>query len=143
MAIDLQHEYSDKQSVILSDAANAVSTNVDYNAASPKDAFGVAKALEIGGSFFNVMVTTTLVGASVLTADLVTKAANATLSSGGTVIASIDFPATSAAGTVKSLQLAPGTERLAYLGVVYTSTGAKITAGNVNANLGTAPAVTD
>jgi hypothetical protein len=143
MAVDLQHEYSDKQVLSIASGANTVSTNVDYNAASPKDAFGVAKALEIGGSWFTVEVTTTLVGATVLTAELMTKAANATLSSGGTSIAKIDLPATTAAGTVYAIQIAPGTERLAYLGAVYTSTGANLTGGAVNCRIGTLGARTD
>lgn len=143
MAVDLEHDYSDKQVLSINNAANAVSTNVDYNTASPKDAFGVAKALEIGGSWFTVEVTTALVGATVLTCELMTKASDATLSSGGTVIAAVDFPATSVAGTVKSIQIAPGTERLAYLGAVYTSTGANLTGGAVNARIGTLPSITD
>ncbi len=143
MAVDLSHEYSDKQSVICSSGSDVVCSNPDYNDASPKDAFGVAKALEIGGSFFNCMVTTALVGAATMTCKLMTKAADASLSSGGTLIASVEFAATAAARTVKSVKIAPGTERLAYLGVVYRSTGAKTTAGNINANLGTAPAITD
>jgi hypothetical protein len=143
MAVDLQHEYSDKQALVISNAANTVSTNVDNNTASPKDAFGVAKALEIGGSFFTVEVTTALVGATVLTAELMTKAADASLSSGGTSIVKFDFAATAAIGTRMSVKLDPGTERLAYLGVVYTSTGAKLTAGAVNARLSTPGAVTD
>ena len=56
--LDVSHEYSNKQSIICSDAASVVCTNPDLNSATPKNAFGVSKALEIGGSFFNCMVTT-------------------------------------------------------------------------------------
>lgn len=143
MAIDVSHEYSDKQSVICSDGSDVVCDNPDYNTASPKNAFGVAKALEIGGSFFCAMVTTALIGAATMTVNLMTKAGDDSLDSGGTKIAALEFAATAAIGTVKYIKLGPGTERLAYLGAVYRSTGAKTTAGNINCWLGTAPPKTD
>ncbi len=82
---------------------------------------------------------TVLAGAAVMNVDLVTKAADATLSSGGTVITSLQFPATAAAGTVRYVKIGPGMERLAYLGAVYGAVGANITSGNMNCWLGTAP----
>jgi hypothetical protein len=137
MGYDNDFNFSDKQSVALSSGSSAVSTNVNYNAASPKDAFGVAKALEIGGSYFNVNVTTALAGAgATVRCQLVTKAADASLSSGATVVAEVLLPATAAIGTVKSIMLAPHTERLAYLGVLFTAAGGTTSAGNVNAWLG-------
>ena len=143
MAIDVSHEYSDKQAVAVNDAAFLCCANPDYNTATPKDAFGVSKALEIGGSYFCAMVTTVLAGAAVMNVDLTTKAADASLSSGGTVIASLQFPAAAAAGTVKYVKIGPGMERLAYLGSVYGAVGANITSGNMNCWLGTAPPMTD
>ncbi len=136
--LDVSFEFSDKQSVICSDAASVVCTNPALNSATPKNAFNVSKALEVGGSYFCAMVTTALVGAAVMNVDLNTKAADASLSSGQTLVASLQFAATAAAGTVKYIKLGPGTECLAYLGAVYRSVGAKTTAGNINCWLGTA-----
>jgi len=136
MALDKDFEFSDKQSVAISSGSTGVSTYGNYNAASPKDCFGSSKALEIGGSTFTVQVTTALVGAGgTLTATLTTKAGDASVSSGGTSICSVTIPAASAAGVSRRVIVPPGTERLAYLGVVY-SVGATISSGNVNAYLG-------
>jgi hypothetical protein len=136
MALDKDFEFSDKQSVALSSTNSTVSTYVNYNAASPKDCFGVSKALEIGGSVFTVQVTTALVGAGgTLTCALTTKAGANTISSAGTTICSVLVPAAAAAGSRYRVIIPPGTERLAYLGVLYTA-GATISSGNVNAYLG-------
>ena len=137
MALDKDLEFSDKQSVILSSGASAVSTYVNYNSASPKDCFNVARSLEIGGSMLTLQITTALAGAgATMVCQLMTKAGANTLSSGATEIVSYTFPATSAIGTTKRIMLPPGTTRLAYLGMLYTASGGNATAGNINAYLG-------
>jgi len=136
MALDNDFNFSDKQSVAISSGSTSVSTYVNYNAASPKDCFGSSKALEIGGSMFTVQVTTTTTGAGgIITAALTTKAADKSISSGGTTICSVTIPATTTAGARYRVMIPPGTERLAYLGVLY-SVAATVSSGNVNAFLG-------
>ena len=120
----------------VSSGSAVVGTNVAYNSISPKNVWGVAKALEIGGLYFNIEVKTALVGAgAAVRADLVTKA-SASISAGATVLASITIPAVSAAKFAKRIQLAPGTECLAYTGVLFYASGANLTSGTVHADLG-------
>ena len=142
MALDKDFEFSDAQSVAISSGATGVCTYGNYNAATPEDCFGVSKALEIGGSMFTVEVSTDLSGSGILTAALATKASSASVSSAGTTICSVTIPAGSSAGYKKAVIIPPGTERLAYLGVVY-SVSATISSGNVNAFLGPPSEVID
>ena len=141
--MDQMYNFSDKQSLssISGSGVELVSSNVNYNSASGEDAFDQSKALEIGGAFFNITVTTKTTGAAV-TAALVTKAADASLSSGATTIATFTISASTSIGTVHSVQLPPGKTRLAYLGVLYTGAG-NVTAGAVNAWLGLPPPIHD
>lgn len=135
--------FSDNQDVASgspSAASTVVSTYVAYNSASAKDTWGVSKSLELGGDLeFTVMVSDeAMTGAgSSIRCDLTTKAAN-TISSGGTVVASVTLPATSALQTVRSIKLSKN-DILAYTGVLYTIVGAQLTAGHVTAMLGPAP----
>ena len=78
-----------------------------------------------------------MVGASAtVRADLVTKDADASISSAGTVLASITIPAVSASGTRLGIELKPGQTCKRYLGVVYTASGAALTSGTVDSWLG-------
>jgi hypothetical protein len=131
-------EFSDAQALgAVSSGGSVKSANTDNLARSPKDAWGTAKALEIGGMVCAVQVHTALVGAgATVIPKLVTKAANASISSGATVIATLPtIAAVATAGTKVSVKLPPGTTRLKYLGMIYTISGAKLTSATVNAQL--------
>jgi hypothetical protein len=144
-AFDRHYDFSDDQDVAsgtLSSGSNVVSTNVAYNTATPTDTWLVNIDHELGGDVeWTVMVSDeAMTGAGAkLKCDLITKNANASLSSGGTVIATIEMPATSAVQTVKSLKIPAGTAIQAYLGVLYTASGGNLTAGHITSHLGPAP----
>jgi hypothetical protein len=91
-----------------------------------KDAWGSAETPDIGeGGMveFTVNVNTALVGAGTVTASLVTKAANGSISASGTTVATLAvFAATAAAGTKRSVKV-PSGSILRYLGVLYVTTG--------------------
>lgn len=118
-------------SVVSTDKADLMGTR------SFKNEWGTALTqAELGGSEWNVKVHTALVGAAaVVTANLVSKAANASISSGATVIASVTIPALSPAGFKKSVKLTPGTKAYRYLGVLYTVSGAKLTSATMHSYL--------
>ena len=133
MIIDALLEFADAQSV--SGASAVQGTNVRDLGASEVDAWGVAITPDIGENGeleFNVKVDTALVGAGItLACALMTKAANATLTSGATTLATLTLPALSAAGTSMSVKVPSGTV-LRYLGVVFTASG-NLTSSNINA----------
>ena len=138
MAFERNLEFSDAQSLASkSSGASTKSTHIDYMARSNVNAWGSAQNPQIGGMSVAVQVNTILVGAgATIIPKLVTKAANASISSGATVVATLPtIPAVAAAGTKVSVILPPGTERLAYLGMLYTVSGAKLTSAKLNAQL--------
>lgn len=130
MALDKTLEFSDKQAM----TATANSTVIHELTASSKDAWGTAISNQIGGASFNVSISTTMTSTGTAAITLVTKT-DATLSSGGTTVATINVPATSKAGKSFSVILPAGTERLAHLGAIITESGT-ISAGNCNIWLG-------
>ena len=131
MALDKTLEFSDKQAM----TATAVSTFVHENSRTSKNVWGTTISNQIGGMSFNAAITTTLTSTGTMAITLVTKAADASLSSTGTTLATINISATATAGTKYSVILPAGTERLAHLGAVLTESGS-ITAGNCNVWLG-------
>ena len=138
MAFERNMEFSDAQSLASkSSGASTKSTNVDYMARSNYNAWGSAQSPQIGGMSVTVQVHTLLVGAgATIIPKLVTKAANASISSGATVVATLPtIAAVAVPGTKSSVILPPGTERLAYLGMLYTVAGAKLTSAKINAQL--------
>lgn len=127
MAImDNKLEFSDAQSVSGSSAVK--STNVlDLCGGLMKDTWGSALTPDIGEGGeveLTVSVNTAMVGAGVtVTATLVTKAADASISSTGTTIATLQaFPAVSAAGVKRSVKVPSGAIQR-YLGIMYTPSG--------------------
>jgi len=145
--LDKALEFSDAQSLaskssgVTTKSTNVVDTRSNATYSGWKFLLGSSALLgtqDLGGSVWNVNVNTILVGAgAAVRADLVSKA-SASISSGATVIASVTFPAVSAAGTKKSIRLTPGTTALRYLGVNYTAVGAKLTSAKFDSflNLG-------
>jgi len=137
--LDAKLEMSDAQALSnISSGASTKSANVIDLGANGEDGWGNAQTTdpgEGGGAEWNVSVDTALVGSSAaLTVTLVTKAADASISSGGTTIATLTIPAESAAGTKRSVKVPAGTvER--YLGTLYTASGAKLTSAKLNSYL--------
>ncbi len=133
MIIDALLEFADAQSVSGSSAVQA--TNVRDLGASEVDAWGTSITPDIGENGeleFNISVDTAMVGAGItLACALMTKAADATLTSGATTLATLTLPALSAAGTAMSVKVPSGTV-LRYTGVVFTPSGA-LTSSNINA----------
>jgi len=140
--MDFLLEFSDAQNIAastLSSGASVISSYVRDLGASEKDCFGVALTPDIGESGeleFNVQVAAVFTGAgAIVNAKLTTKASSATLSSGGTTLATLAIPALSAAGYRKSVKVPSGSV-LQYIGVVYTASGGGLTAGTVDAWIG-------
>ena len=144
-AFDRHFDFSDDQDVAtgtLSSGSSVVSTNVAYNAAAPTDTWKVAIDHQLGGDVeWTLIVSDEAMAGSgaTLQCDLMTKDADASLSSGGTVVATYTFPATSVVQTVKSIKIPAGTAIKAYLGIVYTAVGGNLTAGHITSHLGPAP----
>lgn len=138
--LDASLEFSDAQAQAASSAAVTQSTNVvdiwDGNSANPNtDAWGSGKLPEIGGSVWNCNINTTINATTVITAKLMTHSAATSIAS-GTQVAEIVFAAAAAAGTRKSFEFQPGAEiATRYLGVTYTVSGAKCTAGAIDSYL--------
>ena len=91
----------------------------------------------LGAWTVGLWLATTLAGGAV-TATLVSKAADASISSSGTTHATISIPATTAAGTWYATGVPSGT-MYRYLGCLYTVSGGAVTAGAVDSFLATAP----
>jgi hypothetical protein len=140
--LDANLEFSDAQSLIASSAAVVESTNVydiwEGNATNPnKDAFGNAKAPELGGLVWNCNINTTINAVTIITAKLMTHTAASSIAS-GTEVASIIFVAAAKAGVKRSFKIPPGTEIAIadrYIGATYTVSGAKCTAGAIDSFL--------
>lgn len=138
--IDNALEFSDAQALgAVSSGNSVVSTDKAdlMGSRSFKSDWGAALTqAELGGSTWNVKVHTALVGAgAAVVANLVSKTANASISSGATVIASVTIPALSAAGYKKAVHLPAGTKANRYLGVLYTASGANLTSATMHSYL--------
>lgn len=138
--LDASQEFSDAQAQAASSAAVTQSTNVidmwQGKAANPHtDAWGTAKLPEIGGQVWNCNINVTINAVTIITAKLMTHSAATSIKS-GTEIAQIVFAAAAAAGTKRAVKFPPGTEvATRYLGVTYTVSGAKATAGAIDSFL--------
>lgn len=131
--LDARLEFSDAQTLSIASAGSLVSSNVSdlTGATSLKDTWGNDITPDVGESGnleWNILVSTTVVGAGSLTVALVSKAADVSLSSGGTTHASFALGATPAAGTQRQAYVPAGTVNR-YLGCVYSASGGTITAG--------------
>ena len=136
--IDAAQQFSDAQAMAASSAAVTQSTNVidTTEAKTIKGAWGTSIDNQIGGSVWNILVTTAINATTVITAKLMTHSAATSIAS-GTEIAEIVLPAAAAKGVKRAVQLPIGqqvAER--YLGVTYTVSGAKCTAGAIESWLG-------
>jgi hypothetical protein len=136
-AIDTQFEFSDAQALAnISSGASTLATNQEPTGSGNKDAWGTAKDGDLAG-VFNCTLGAAMVGAgATLRCDLVTKASASSMSSGSTVLASVTFPATAAAGTRKAAVLPVGTTSLGYVSALYTAVGGKLTSATMNCWLG-------
>lgn len=135
--IDAKQEYSDAQALgaLSSGGSSLISTDVQdvESSRAPKNAFGTSIDPDIGQSTFNVNVNVALVGAAAtVRVDLVTKDADASISSGGTVLASIVIPALSASGYKAGIELKAGQTCKRYLGALYTAVGAGLTSASID-----------
>ena len=144
---DYQYKFSDDQDVAAgSPSANAevISTNTASEGETPTDTWGTGIDHELGADLeYTVCVSDqALAGSgSSVRCDLVTKDADASLSSGATVVASMTFTVASdsAIQTVKTVKIPAGSKFKAYTGVLYTVLDAQLTAGHFSAWLGPAP----
>ncbi|NIS52205.1 MAG: hypothetical protein GWN94_14010 [Phycisphaerae bacterium] len=131
--LDALLEFSDAQTLSIGSGASIKSTNVSdlVGAGGLKDTWGNSLTPDIGEKSnleWNCQVETTVVGAGSLTVALVSKAADVSISSGGTTHASKNLGATPAAGTVYSAVVPAGTVNR-YIGCLYSASGGTITAG--------------
>jgi hypothetical protein len=123
MYIDDKLELSDAQTMAsLGAASSVVSEDVIDVGTGETDPFGTAITPDIGESgmlIWHLRVNVVLVGASAsITATLVTKAADASLSSGATTLLTQVIPKVSAAGTKYQIPVPHGSV-LRYLGNLY------------------------
>lgn len=140
--LDKALEFSDAQALSIGSGAAIKSTKVrdltgKQDSLAFKNAWGTTITPDIGeagGLEWTVQVATTVVGAGTLSAALVSKAADASISSGGTTHHTFSFGVTAAAGTRKSVKVPPGTLNN-YVGCLYTSTGGTTTAGALDSFL--------
>ena len=136
--LDSALEFSDAQALAsLSSGATTVGTNTVDMRTGLKDTWAASKNPELGGMTWNVNVNVAMVGAGAkIIAKLVTKATASSMSSGFTLLAQMELPALSAAGTKKALTIPPGVESLRYVTTLYTASGAQLTSGTFDAWLG-------
>ncbi len=140
MIIEERFEMCDADSVALtyasSTAVTVVSEDVIDFGTNGTDAWGTSIGKDIGGMTWNIEVNTAMVGAGgIITAQLVSKAADASISSGATVHASVEFPAVSAAGTQRPIKLPENTVVNRYMGVLFTNSAAAVTGSNFDSFL--------
>ena len=138
--LDAGLEFSDAQSVVIASSSSTlttvVSTNIIDLGTGQLDGWDDAKSPELGDSVWNVNVNVALVGAGgIMTASLVTKAADASISSGGTTKVSIVIPATTVAGTKYAIKLPTGFELLRYTGIIFSGAAA-ISASKIDSWIG-------
>lgn len=136
MILDAALEFSDAQTQAASSAAVTQSTNVvDTRSDKIYNAWKAALSLnQFGEMVWNVNVNTTINATTVITAKLMTHSAATSIKS-GTQLAEIVLPAAAAAGTRRAVKLTPNITTLRYLGVTYTVSGAKCTAGAIDSFL--------
>lgn len=130
--------FSDAQALAnKSSGVTTVASNQKAMGTGNKDTWGTSINPQIGGMVWNTTVNTVMAGSSAaIVAALVTKASASSMSSGSTTIASVTFPATSAAGTRKAIVIPTGTQSLAYTTVLYTVSGGKLTSAAFDSWLG-------
>ena len=130
--MDAGQEFSNAQALgAISSGAVVVSTNIIDNRASQLDEWQNSRDPDLGGSVFNVGVNVALVGAGLIRAQLVTKEADAAISSGGTILAEVHIPTITAAGKSFGIKIPPGMLTKRYLGVLFFASGA-ITSATVD-----------
>lgn len=142
--LDNKYVFSDEQDIAsgnLSSGTTIASTNVVDQGSDMKDAFGTAIYDAAIGSQAKVPVVVLTVGNETFTgasatviAKIQSKAASASISSGGTEHARVTFSALSAQDTQKVLPV-PTSGMNRYWGVTYTASGGALTAGYMNAYL--------
>jgi len=136
MAImDAKWEFSDNQDVASGSPSGTTvnSTNLVDLGANAEDYWGSAVTMDVGEAGeleWTVEVSTEATVAGTVTVTLQTAAALSTshLSSGTTIATATAFAAASAIGTKRSVKVPSGTIQR-YLEVVYTISGAALTAG--------------
>ena len=144
MIIDNIWEFSDDQDIAastLSSGSTVISEDVvDLNATQQDGFFATVTTTRIGEQAKPPVLVVT-VGAEAFTGaaaavdvKLTSKASSATISSGGTVHATIQIPALSAIGYQAVLPL-PWAAYNRYLGIQYTANGGNLTAGYINAHI--------
>ena len=141
--LDNKLEFSDAQAQAASSAAVTQSTDVrnlwDARSAAPnKDAWGTAEGVDLSGLTWNVNVGVAINATTVITAKLMAHTAATSIKS-GTELAQIVLPAAAPIGTRRAVKLPVGTKlgaTLDYVGVTYTVSAAKCTAGAINSWLG-------
>lgn len=140
MIFSERYEMCDADSVALtyasSTAVTVVSEDIIDFGANGADAWGTGLGRDISGSVWNVSVNTVMVGASgVITAQFVSKAADASISSGATVHATVSFPAASVAGVTRSVKFPGNTVVNRYAGVLFTNVGGAVTSSKFDSML--------
>ncbi len=139
MIFSERNEMCDGDSVALtyasSTAVTVVSEDIIDFGTNGADAWGTELGRDITGMVWNTSVNTAMVGASgIITAQLVSKAADASISSGATVHAEVSFPAASVAGIARAVKL-PKTVVNRYVGVLFTNVGGAVTSSKFDSFL--------
>ena len=132
--MDAGQEFSDAQALgAISNGSSVKSTNIIDNRASQLDEWQASRDPDLGNSVLNVAVNVALVGASArIRAQLITKEADASISSGGTVLAEVEIPAATVAGKSFGIKIPPGMLTKRYVGILYTAVGANLTSATVD-----------
>ena len=131
--LDALIQFSDAQTLSIGSGASILSAYISdiTGATALKDTWGNDITPDIGEKSileWNILVSTTVVGAGSLTVALVSKAADASISSGATTHASFALGATPAAGTQRSVKVPAGTVNR-FVGCLYSAAGGTITGG--------------
>lgn len=137
--LDYLLEFSDAQALTsITNGSVTKSTNQSDLQSGDLDAWGTSVLTNRFNKdvTLNVGVSVALVGTSAaLEVQLVSKAANVSISSGATVHGVVRIPAVSAAGYKTSISV-PAQAFNRYLGVLYCARGATLTSATVNCWLG-------
>jgi hypothetical protein len=131
--LDKAIEFSDAQTLSIASSGSIKSSVVSdlVGAGGLKDTWGNSLTPDIGeagGLEWNIQVQTTVVGAGSLTVALVSKAADASIDSGGTTHHSFALGTTPAAKTRRSIKIPPGTLNR-FVGCLYSAASGTITGG--------------
>jgi len=137
--LDEVFNFSDLQSMVASNAAETVSTDVIDSGSDMKDAFGTAIYDARLGSQAKAPVVVCTIGTGITASAIITvaiksKAASATITSSGTTHVSSAFAAGAAANTQLILPV-PVSGMNRYWGLTYTVSGTAVLAGTMNAYL--------